>query len=200
MTAQISDRVFYQEQEFSITAINGTGLYNPQQDGISPTSFSTACYRGYVCIYRVSEENLYLKQLNIGLKLKDRLAVKYGRGQRLFDINPKYPNYDSYFVYEEINKIIDLSGGLLLGKHFIKEMYIHLGYHPAYKFREVHELIFREGKVVKSTDISHKIDEFCSAIATHQSESFIEKLITEKNYRDEFQKWTQKTLTLDYQL
>ncbi|RCJ18267.1 hypothetical protein A6770_06750 [Nostoc minutum NIES-26] len=196
----MSDLVFYQEQKFSITAINGTGLYSPQQDGISPISFSTACYRGYTCIYQVSEEYLYLKQLNIGLKLKDRLTAKYGKGLRLFDITPKYHNYDSYVVYEEINKIIYFSGGLLLGKNFIKEMYIHLGYHPAYKFREVHELIFREGQLVKSTDISQKIDEFRGAIATHESQSIIEKLTTETNYRNEFQKWTQKTLILDYEL
>ncbi|MBH8575287.1 hypothetical protein I8752_20180 [Nostocaceae cyanobacterium CENA369] len=200
MTAQISDRVFYQEQEFSITAINGSGLYNPQQDGISPTSFSTACYRGYVCIYKVFEEYLYLKQLNIGLKLKDRLTAKYGKGLRLFDINPKYNNYDSSVVYEEINKLIYFSGGLLLGKDFIGEMYVHLGHHPAYKFQEVYELIFAEGKLAKSTDISQKIAEFRGAIATHESQSIIEKLITETKYKDEFQKWTQNNLALNYKM
>ncbi len=36
---------------------------------------------------------------------------------------------------------ISFTGGLPIAADFIQELYVHLGFHPAWKFREVHGII-----------------------------------------------------------
>jgi hypothetical protein len=38
-------------------------------------------------------------------------------------------------------------GGLLLGAGFIEELYVHMGYHPAWKSKTVLELTFDDGRL-----------------------------------------------------
>ena len=55
---------------------------------------------------------------------------------RLFDV-----------VYKGLRHPVPFTGGLLLTRDFIEELYVHMGFHPAWKYREVHELIFRAGEL-----------------------------------------------------
>lgn len=48
-------------------------------------------------------------------------------------------------------KDVPLSGGLLLGEGFIQELYVHMGFHPAWKYLHVIELIFEGGQLHKRT-------------------------------------------------
>src|SRR5262249_17791255 len=69
-------------------------------------------------------------------------------GTRLFDA-----------VYEGLAHPVQYSGGLLLAADFIEEWYVHMGFHPAWKYREVHELVFRDGDLVQEADRSEQIAE-----------------------------------------
>jgi hypothetical protein len=55
-------------------------------------------------------------------------------------------------VYKWVNTAVAFTGGMLIGADFIDEMYVHMGFHPAYKFRVVHELIFEDGQLKSATD------------------------------------------------
>ena len=56
--------------------------------------------------------------------------------------------------YKDMRAPIAFTGGMLIGDGFIREMYVHMGFHPAYKFRVVHELMFESGRQVSATDQS----------------------------------------------
>lgn len=43
---------------------------------------------------------------------------------------------------------------MLLGRGFIRELYVHMGFDPAWKYEEVHELLFREGALTEAADRS----------------------------------------------
>ena len=58
MTAQIHDSCAYHGQTYSITGVNGRGLFDPADHHIEPEPHSTACWRGYHCDYVVEDERL----------------------------------------------------------------------------------------------------------------------------------------------
>ena len=43
---------------------------------------------------------------------------------------------------------VDLADG------FIQNLYVHMGFHPAWKYREVHELLFEDGRLLHAQDRS----------------------------------------------
>ena len=154
MTAQFSDQVRYRGKGYSLAGRNGPGLFDPTAHGLEPVGTCSACWRGYVCAYAVQDRKLLLDALAVCLDGPARplfgVAPKPDkRGIRLFDA-----------VYEGLAHPLPYSGGLLIAADFIEELYVHMGFHPAWKYREVHELVFRDGELVQEADRSEQIAEF----------------------------------------
>ena len=184
MTAQISDVVVYRSKPHSIAGINGARLFDPASHGIRPVMISTACWRGYHCTYEVAEDTLQLATVNIGLGPDDQAAAERGEGPLLFGKSPKRYTIrghstnvrtgevktsweSSDFRYDNLRAVVPFSGGLLLGHDFIQELYVHMGFHPAWKFRQVHEVLFENGQVVKAADRSAEMAEFRAMVVHH---------------------------------
>lgn len=56
--------------------------------------------------------------------------------------------------YEDIRLKVHFSGGLLIGANLIDELYVHMGFHPAWKWRIVLELLLEDGTEVTVADRS----------------------------------------------
>ncbi|MGH2607253.1 MAG: hypothetical protein ACRDG5_11745 [Anaerolineales bacterium] len=56
--------------------------------------------------------------------------------------------------YEGLNHPLPFTGGVLAGKDFIRKLYVHMGFHPAWKFATVHELRFEAGRLTGRADRS----------------------------------------------
>ena len=151
MTAQIPDSVGYEGTEFAIAGINGSGLFDPLAYDIRPIAPSTANWRGYVASYEVRGERLHLDRLTIG---KDSRDIPL---PALFGVSPDLTDFDAEYEFDEAP--MDFSGGLLLGDEFVHELYVHMGFHPAWKYRRVMELIFENGALLRSHDHSERIAE-----------------------------------------
>jgi hypothetical protein len=52
---------------------------------------------------------------------------------------------------------VPFSGGLLLGQGFIRTTYVHMGFHPAWKFEKVAELLLEHGGVTSTLDRSAEL-------------------------------------------
>ena len=98
----------------------------------------------------------------------------------------------SDFVCDGLREPVPFSGGMLLGDGFIQEMYVHMGFHAAYKFRNVHEVIFKEGRVVMEADRSAEMAEFREMIAGHPLGP------TNPDNREEIERWIQRCFSLEY--
>ncbi|WP_426754730.1 hypothetical protein [Myxococcus sp. Y35] len=157
MTAQISDTLIFQGQEFVLAAERGEGLFEPERHGLSPAMISTDCHRGYWCTYEVIAESLRLQQLYIGLSAQEASAAQNGKGPSLFEQQPVYSEQFHCFAYSTLSAHAPFTGGLLLAADFIRELYVHMGFHPAWKFRTVHELLFEGGTLVQTRDCSSEI-------------------------------------------
>lgn len=209
MTAQISDTVLYHKKSCAIAGINGSGLFDPVQYGIKPVMISTACWRGYYCTYEVADTSLFLTQLNIGLSEADQSKAEQGDGLKLFGKIPtRYIEYgqlinlkknktvthweSSDFKIDGLRELIPFTGGLLLGDDFIREMYVHMGFHPAYKFRTVYELVFDNGQLVEEHDRSSQMAQFREMLSLGALKPGVSAS------RNEIKQWIKQSFSLEY--
>ena len=207
MTAQISDAVVYRGKPHSIAGINGSGLFDPTEHGIKSVMISTACWRGYHCTYEVADDSLLLTQVNIGLGEEDRALAERGEGPKLFGHVPHRYTVHGYredstgvktsweshdFLYDGLRAVVPFTGGLLLADDFIHELYVHMGFHPAWKFREVHELLFEQGRVVKAADRSAEMAEFREMLAGRPMEP------SDPRDQEEIVRWVEQCFSLKY--
>ncbi len=160
MTAQFSDTVTYGGEDFSLAGISGEGLFNPWQHELRPVGACSACWNGYLCFYSVDGGVLSLRKLLIWLADADgKMLVSVDECPSLFGVLPKKLKKEDTFdwCYEPKEALVPFSGGLLLARGFISELYVHMGFHPAWKYREVHELIFEQGRLVSAADKSEEM-------------------------------------------
>lgn len=209
MTAQISDTFCYRGKPYALAGIHGSGLFDPEQHQIKPVMISTACWRGYYCTYEVEDGGLFLTQVHLGLGEEDAATAAKGEGPRLFGKIPsRYTEYghrqdlrsgkvtaswESWdYKVEGIREPVGFSGGLLLGDDFIREMYVHMGFHPAYKFRVVHELVFDSGRLVEEHDRSAQMSEFREMLSARSLEP------GQEASRAEIERWIKRCFSLEY--
>lgn len=154
MTAQFSDLFRLHDAEYSVAEVHGDNLFEPASFGLFPIMASTACWRGYVAIFAVSEAHLVLDSLFVNLRET--------KGPPINNISPRPPagRFGMFNQeYRGLNHRLDFSGKLLLGNDFIRELYVHMGFHPAWKYRTVIELAFEDGKLTAENDRSERMAE-----------------------------------------
>lgn len=149
MTMQIPDSVFYRGQTYDLTGQEGDGLFTPSALGLEPLWMSTGCYRGYMCEYKVVDGELVLTGLAV--------RVEGGR-PALFGVEPVEGIY-GHCHYEGLNEPIRFTGRMLLGDDFHRDLYVHMGYPSAWKFDEVHELTFENGRLTAERDRSEDAEQ-----------------------------------------
>jgi hypothetical protein len=88
---------------------------------------------------------------------------------------------------------VPFSGGLLLADDFIDELYVHMGFHPAWKYREVHELVFLDGDLVLEADRSEQIAEFRQEIRDRPLEP------GSGSEREDIRRWIERCFSQEYQ-
>jgi hypothetical protein len=153
MTAQINDTCFHRKIDFAIARISGSHLFDPHSLGFQPVAISTACWRGYVAHYSILGGELFLTSLQIGLPQDAAVRAEAGGGPEFFGVSPTSNGFPG-FLYEGFQSPIAFTGSLLLAARFIRELYVHIGFHPAWKYECVREIIFEAGRVTEDHDRS----------------------------------------------
>jgi hypothetical protein len=154
------DHVVLRERTYAIAGVDGEGLFDPSEAGLSPVPSCTACQRGYVCRYAVRDDQLVLDGLKISLVHLVEGELEPRRGPRIHGVEPKTPGEGHVLfnnVYEGLALPIPFTGAMLVGDDFVQELYRHMGFHPAWKYRTVLELSFEEGHLVVERDVSEKM-------------------------------------------
>lgn len=161
MTAQISDEFNYGGVRFSLAGISEGELFDPSLLDLKPVAGCTACWRGYQAVFAVSDQRLVLDTLHINLADETNREPLIGP-----PINGVTPTGDAgkparFFNndYVGINYHLEYSGGLLLADGFIRNLYVHMGFHPAWKYERVIELIFENGVLIAEHDRSEQMAE-----------------------------------------
>ncbi len=151
MTAQINDSFLFQDQKFSIAGVNGGSLFHPAAYGMQPLPRITSCWRGYVCTYQTQYNKLFL----------DTLQINLGQdGPLINNTRPEFSTAGTFDnIYHDLHLHIDFTGGMLVANGFIQTLYVHMGFHPAWKYETVHELVFSQGTLLETKDVSRQMAE-----------------------------------------
>lgn len=195
MTAQIPDSFLLDISEFSLVGIKGNGLFNLEQFGIRPIGMSSDCWRGYRCLYTLKNDKLLLDELYLSLGTLDGRKFISEDGPIINGVKPSRPPNDHFTfnnTYENLGLNINFSGGLLIGREFIEELYVHMGFHPAWKYREVFELLFDTGKLIEKRDVSNAMQEFRGKMVKYPMRPGYEAS------EEEIKSWIESTFSLDY--
>lgn len=149
MTTQIPDEVFFERGWFSVAAVDGTGLFDPDAHDLDPMTTSSACWRGYICGYAVSDGHLVVRDLILGSEDPPPLIGK---------IHPVREDDDARWRYEGLDIPVDFTGRLLIGDGDVDDRpYLNMGFQPAWMYSEVHELTFQAGTLVTAADRSAEL-------------------------------------------
>ncbi|MFC5184622.1 hypothetical protein [Actinomadura harenae] len=143
MTVQLPDTVHYRDRAYSLTGKEGGGLFDPPAHGLKPAWMSTGCYRGFLCEYAVADGALVLTGLEMGTK---------SEAPALFGVEPFEGIHGPR--YEGLHAPVPFTGRLLLGDEFDFGLYVPMGYPSAWKFEEVWELAFEDGRLTTARDRS----------------------------------------------
>ncbi len=151
MTAQIGDKFIYKGDNYSIVAISNPIQFKPLDYGIKPIACCTACWNGYWCDYQVSAKGIVLK--NLYINAEDDYYPEIN------NVNPQKEGKESFeymghHIYRNLNIYMEYTGKILIGKGFINKYYIHMGYQRAWAYEVLEELVFDNGKLVKTVDHS----------------------------------------------
>jgi len=149
MTAQIHDSILFQDRKFSIVGLNGSDLFTPLRFDLHPFQCITSCWRGYVCEYKIVHNQLLLNTLQVNL---EQQGPEINGLESSFSTTGTFNN-----IYNPLNLKIDFTGEILAGDGFIRELYVHMGFHPAWKYETVYELVISQGYVLDTRDISKEM-------------------------------------------
>lgn len=166
MTAQIDDKFHLDGVDYSLAGISEGELFDPSLLGIRPVGTCTACWRGYQAIFGILEGRLVLKTLHAELILE---TEPYSAivGPPINGVAPTGPEREHDWFnnhYTDINYHLEYTGGLLLADGFIRELYVHMGFHPAWKYKTVRELVFDNGRLTANGDRSERVAELRRSI------------------------------------
>ncbi|XXT19446.1 hypothetical protein WME94_55410 [Sorangium sp. So ce429] len=184
MTAQIDDLVAYAGADWSLAGVNGGDLFDPVSHGFRVRAASTACWRGFVCRYELRDNALYLDGLDIALE---------GKAPPLLGKMPQEPKmpYGFTAAYEGIGAHVPFSGGLLLAREFLHELYVHMGFHPAWKYADVLEVELEAGRIARIADCSKPMADIRSRIAGADRPGH-------GSSREEIQAWVERAFSRKY--
>ena len=137
MTAQVSDVIWYKAEEYSVADVKGEGLFDPEAHGIKPVVAGSACYLGYVATYTV-KDGLLLKELAACLRNspdEPPPPVPPALNGVEAELNSdEHAMFDC--LYKGIGMPVKFTGGILVARDFIEELYEHMGVQSAWKFRK----------------------------------------------------------------
>ncbi|RME52916.1 MAG: hypothetical protein D6795_06145 [Deltaproteobacteria bacterium] len=149
--------VEFRGKTYLLIGVNGPRPFDPAREGLAPIRLSQTQWRGYQCVYRVEGGKLLLDQLHIATRAIDR---------ELFGVKPKDGGLLFTATYTGLGRELPFSGTMLIGRGSVSSPYTHLASHPAWRFAEVHELLFEAGILVRAEERTERIDEIRRRIAS----------------------------------
>ena len=160
MSGQMKDIFIYKDEEYSISAIEFPKLFlDVNKLRIEPIEFHTACWRGYIATFAVSERNqLVLHHLytNNGNKRNSKASLINNKLPKVTipqNLSKSFENYKEYH-YNNIDFSINYSGSIIITNDFISEKYVHMGFQSPFSYEILIQLTFKDGKLIASRNLS----------------------------------------------
>ena len=159
MTAQIENRFKFNGDDYSIVAISTPIDFKPQDYGITPLPIFNACWDGYWCEYEITKTEIILKNLYINSHNDEYPEINGISPENDSQNKQNHFQYMGHHLYKNLNIKMNFTGKILIGKGFLKQYYIHMGYQRAWAYEVLEELVFENGMLIRTVDHSEKAKE-----------------------------------------
>jgi len=181
MTGQVPDDVILNDERFSLIGLKGQKKFKPEDFGIEPYSSMTACWRGYIMGYVISNNQLILNEIQINAE--EPLKIN--------GIEPQNGNRFFKYHYKDLKLKSNFTGSILLAKDFIQSMYVHMGFQRPITYETVIELNLNCGEIILELDISKQIEEY-------RNYDLNKGARPRSDAMEDIGKWVEDTFSLDY--
>ena len=94
--------------------------------------------------------------------------------------------------YNDLNLPVDFTGGILAASEFLQELYVHMGFHPAWKYKNVFELVLSHGDLIETRDVSKRMEEIRNRMVQAPLEPGVNAT------KERIEEWVASTFKLDY--
>jgi len=161
LTLQIPDGYEYSDKVLDLVSSTGRGyIFEPENYGFKPRSTCTASHRGFRSVFGLSQGHFSLIQLDISLFSVEEDGWVPVKGMPLNGVEPIFGQSSSLFnnMYRDVGISLDYSGTILIADDFVQELYVHMGFPMAWKYKKVIELTFGSGKLLQKTDRSDEME------------------------------------------
>lgn len=154
MTMQCTDPFVWNGKEWIfLGASNVYKLFDPKKYKLIPEMISTACYKGFIIYFRVTDDLLYL----------DRLIIRCA-DNKYPPINNVIPEkYSKYYKdvmdYKNINLLLPFSGHIIVGSDLDPDFEGRAFIGP-HAYKTTYELKFKKGKFISSKETSGTYEGF----------------------------------------
>jgi hypothetical protein len=152
MSAQLPDRLIFEGREYDVVSSSPTKLFDPVQWGLTPSAPHGACLRGTIATFDVKENLLYLSNLHYWTRTVLPSCLAAGKVSAA-DPAGECPGY----FYSGMNALLPWSGQIVLGRSFLWPLLLPRGFQPAWKYKEVIQLLFADGMLQAFGDVSKKM-------------------------------------------
>ncbi len=115
MTAQASDIVLLKGEQYNLVAYS-TGLpFNPVEYGYKPVAASSACWRGFLCEYKIETGVFLLDKLHINHQETD---IPVSQKKQPHDLHGSIASvsktsFIGRWLFENVAMPVEYSGGLI---------------------------------------------------------------------------------------
>ncbi len=155
MTAQAPDFVIFEGAEYAIAGVDGRGLFDPAPLSLATPMISTACWRGHVDYYTVAAGRLTLTSVLLGsMATFEGRALERGMSVAGGRLEPVDGSWGAAWQITGCDLAVPFTGTLLVGLDLVPETYVHMGFHPAWRYRTVWEFAVDQGAVSAAIDRS----------------------------------------------
>jgi hypothetical protein len=153
VTGQIPDFVELGVARYELAGVEGGPLFDPGAHGVEPDLISSACWRGCVCWYRIKADRMLLRKVGLGEPSAGGRELLAGIEVRGAAPTRMGTEVGEGWGVDGLAVPIAFTGGLLLGRGFVRETYVHMGFPAAWQYERVVELLL-EGGVVTARRIA----------------------------------------------
>lgn len=156
MTQQIPDLFNYKDQHLRVSDIEGSGLHVASDFKIKTRSATTACWRGFVMQYVITDNQLMLD--NIWFKPETQELPKINGIEPIPITREAEPTWAFFFshAYKNLNKKVSFNGSLEIRKYITESQFIEMGFMSPNVHRTALKLDFKDGMIVDAEDISQQ--------------------------------------------
>ena len=119
--------------------------------------YSTANVRGYITTYHIDDKKLFLQTLQIGYIHPNENGI-----QEWKTVNGVKPEkwQSRGRIYDNIDLLVDFTGGLLIAREFDGRFYAHVGFQIPVAYEIIYDMRFNNGRLIETIDHSEKASEW----------------------------------------